>query len=279
MYYFYDLIFPIHKKPNMKVKSLLLGSIALLLLSITSTAATLTKALGRQFYQLLIYHIQDKSQESRMDKFLTEAYIPALHRNGIKTVGVFKTLNIDTAKDKKVYVFLPFKSLAEFQKTSKLMETDAQLIAKGSDYINAAYNETPYLRVESVLMEAFAGMPELKKPNFSNPKSERVYELRSYESPTEKLYRKKVSMFDKEEVEIFDRIGSQPIFYGEVLSGSKMPNLMYITTYSNMESREAHWKTFGSDPKWKRVSALPEYQHVVSKADITFLTPADYSDL
>jgi hypothetical protein len=265
MIYSFNLV-----KNHMKAKLLLCCSIALCLLTITSTAATLIKAPSRQFYQLLIYHVQDKNQESRMDKFLAEAYIPALHRNGIKTVG---------AKDKKIYVFLPFKSLTEFHKTSKLMETDAQLIAKGSDYINAAYNEAPYTRMESVLMEAFAGMPELKKPNFSNPKSERVYELRSYEGPTEKLYRKKVSMFDKEEVEIFDRIGSQPIFYAEVLSGSKMPNLMYITTYSDMASREEHWKTFGSDPKWKRVSALPEYQHVVSKADIIFLTSAEYSDL
>jgi len=263
----------------MKTKFIFLFSIILGFLSLHTEAKLLTAAPSRQIYQLLIYHVQDKNQEARMDKYLAEAYIPALHRNGVKTVGVFKTLNIDTAKDKKIYVFIPFKSLPEFLKVSKLTETDAQLAAKGSDYINAAYNEAPYQRVESILMEAFAGMPELKKPSFSNPKNERVYELRSYESPTEQLYRKKVSMFDKEEVEIFDRIGSQPIFYGEVLSGSKMPNLMYITTYSNMESRDEHWKVFSSDPKWKRVSALPEYQHVVSKADIIFLTPADYSEL
>jgi hypothetical protein len=263
----------------MKYKSLIFCGIAALLFSINALAAPKTPQPGRQFYQLVIYHVQDKDQESRMDKFLSEAYIPALHRAGIKTVGVFKTLNIDTARDKKIYVFLPYKSLTEFHKTTKLLDSDTQLASKGADYIDAPYNAAPYLRMESILMEAFAGMPTLKKPNFTNPKSERIYELRSYESATEKLYRKKVTMFDKEEVEIFDRIGSQPIFYGEVISGSKMPNLMYITTYSNMQSREEHWKVFGSDPKWKRISALPEYQHVVTKADIIYLTPADYSDL
>jgi hypothetical protein len=69
------------------------------------------------------------------------------------------------------------------------------------------------------------------------------------------------------------------MFYAEVLAGSRMPNLMYMTTYSSPESREAHWKTFSSDSEWKRISALPEYQHVVSKADIIFLVPANYSDL
>lgn len=263
----------------MKAKLLLIGSVALCLFTISLNAKSLVKPASRQIYQLLIYHIQDKNQEVRMDKYLSESYLPALHRSGIKTVGVFKTANIDTAKDKKIYVFIPFKSLTEFLKISKLTATDPQLAAQGKDYIDAAYNEAPYSRMESTLMEAFAGMPQLKKPSFSNPKSERIYELRSYESATEKLYRKKVSMFDKEEVEIFDRIGSQPIFYGEVISGSKMPNLMYITSYNNMQSRDEHWKTFGDDPKWKRVSTLPEYQKVVSKADIIFLTPADYSDL
>lgn len=262
----------------MKLRSLFLCSIALLLMTFAASAATQKKAPPREFYQLLVYHIKDKAQETRLDKFLSEAYLPALHRAGIKSVGVFKTLNIDTASDKKVYVFMPFKSLAAFHKTTKLLETDREIASKGADYLNAAYNDAPYIRIESILMEAFSEAPLMKVPRFSTPKSERIYELRSYESATEKLYRNKVSMFDKEEVEIFDRIGSQPVFYGEVIAGSRMPNLMYLTTYSNMESRTAQWKKFSDDPKWKRVSALPEYQHNVSKNDTRFLVPADYSD-
>ena len=69
------------------------------------------------------------------------------------------------------------------------------------------------------------------------------------------------------------------MFYGEVLAGSRMPNLMYMTTYSDKKSRDEHWKTFGDDPDWKKLTAMSEYQHNVSKADIEFLVPADYSDL
>lgn len=263
----------------MKLRSLFLCSIALLLMTFAASAATQKKAPPREFYQLLVYHIKDKAQETRLDKFLSEAYLPALHRAGIKSVGVFKTLNIDTASVKKVYVFMPFKSLAAFHKTTKLLETDREIASKGADYLNAVYNDAPYIRIESIMMEAFSEAPLMKVPSFSTPKSERIYELRSYESATEKLYRNKVSMFDKEEVEIFDRIGSQPVFYGEVIAGSRMPNLMYLTTYSNMESRTAQWKKFSDDPKWKRVSALAEYQHNVRKNDTRFLVPADYSDI
>ena len=163
----------------MKYKYLLLCSITLLLSALTATAIPLKKAPAREFYQLSVYHIKDKAQESRLDKFLSEAYLPALHRSGIKNVGVFKTLGIDTASDKKVYVFVPFKSMADFLKTSKLLETDKEVSSKGADYLNAAYNEPPYIRIETILMEAFSAAPLMKKPSFNTPKSERIYELRS----------------------------------------------------------------------------------------------------
>jgi hypothetical protein len=68
------------------------------------------------------------------------------------------------------------------------------------------------------------------------------------------------------------------VFYAEVLSGSHMPNLMYMTTFNSKEDRDKHWETFSNDPVWKTLVALPEYQHNVSKADIIFLHPAEYSD-
>lgn len=234
----------------------------------------------RQFYQLIIYHLKDKAQEERVDQYLSAAYLPAAHRAGIKTVGVFKNVGIDTAIDKKIYVLLTYSSLAEFNQINRKLENDQDVASKAGDYVNAAFNDVPYLRKESILMEAFTGAPILKKPAFENAKNERIYELRSYEGPTEKLYRNKLSMFnDGNEMEIFERIGSKPVFYGEVLAGSHMPNLMYMTTYSDRKSRDEHWKTFGNDPRWKELSAKPEYQHNVSKADIDFLFPTAYSDL
>ncbi len=58
-----------------------------------------------------------------------------------------------------------------------------------------------------------------------------------------------------------------------------MPNLMYMTTFENKASRDEHWKAFSADADWKKVSALPEYQHNVSKNDTMFLTPTDYSEI
>lgn len=265
----------------MKIKSLLSSLLAGFLITSLSLASTTSAKTppARQYYQLMIYHIKDKAQEQRIDKYLSEAYVPFLHNSGIKTVGVFKSANIDTVTDKKVYVFVPFKSLEEFSKISQTLQTDKDLVQNGSEYITSDYQNAPYIRKESILMQAFTGMPVLRKPEFKEPKSERLYELRSYESPTELANVAKVRMFNNEELEIFNRIGSQAVFYAQVLAGSRMPNLMYLTTYSSPASREEHWKTFGNDPKWKRISALPEYQKVVNRADIIFVVPADYSDL
>lgn len=123
-------------------------------------------------------------------------------------------------------------------------------------------------------------MPNYAVPDHSTPPSDRIYELRSYEGPTEKYYRKKVEMFNEGgEVKLFKNIGSQPVFFGEVISGSTMPNLMYLTTYSDMKSHDEHWDTFRNHPDWKTLSALEEYKHTVSHSVVQLLHPTEYSDL
>lgn len=263
---------------KLKLSSGILGTLLLLLNWPLLAAAAIAPA--KQFYELQVYHIKDKTQEERVDRYLSAAYLPAAHRLGLKNIGVFKTLGIDTAAHKKIYVLLSYRSLNEFHKISKQLQEDKTIAAQGKDYVDASYDNAPYLRKESILLEAFSGMPFLKIPNFTNAKTDRVYELRSYEGPTEKIFLNKVRMFNQgNEVGIFDSIGSQAIFYAEVLAGSRMPNLMYMTTYSDMKSRDEHWKAFGNHPDWKKLSVMPEYQHNVSKQDIDFLVPTEYSEL
>ena len=59
-----------------------------------------------------------------------------------------------------------------------------------------------------------------------------LYELRSYESPTEELHRIKVNMFNAGgEITLFKRLDFQAVFYADVLSGSQMPNLVYMVVF------------------------------------------------
>jgi hypothetical protein len=274
----------LHFRPlreSLSLKFFLSLLIATVMITNKTTAATNVSALppGKQIYQLMIYHIKDKSQETRIHQYLKDAWLPAAHRAGLQPVGVFKTRGLDTATDKKIYLLMSYRSLAEYQKKTAQINADKELQSSGSDYINAAYDNPPYNRKEVIMMVAFAGMPVLKKPVFTSSRADRIYELRSYEGATEKLYANKVSMFnDGNEMEIFDRIGSQPVFYGEVIAGNKMPNLMYMTSYSDLKSRDEHWKAFGNDPAWKKLSAMPQYQHNVSTLSLYYLVPTEYSD-
>lgn len=252
----------------------------LLLLMINISARAGAKPPAREFYEIKVYHLKDAAQEATVDKYLEQAFIPALHKAGIRKVGVFKPIGNDTAADRRIYVLVPYRSMDQFVKLPQLLAASREHAIAGKEYLEAGYDMAPYLRIESILLQAFTGQPQLTLSSLTGDKRERVYELRSYEGPTEALYRNKVQMFNKgDEVGLFKRLGFNAVFYGEVLSGSRMPNLMYMTTFENKASRDEHWKAFSSDPYWKKLSADPVYQHNVSGSTILFLYPVDYSDI
>jgi hypothetical protein len=230
------------------------------------------------YFELKVYHLKTARQEARVDSFLQQQYLPALRAAGVAPIGVFKPIGNDTAADRRIYVFTPFSSLKQWEQVGQT--TAPKLLAAGGSYENTVYNNPAYTRLETIFIKAFDEMTGLVAPKLDAPKSERVYELRSYEGASEKIFRNKVQMFNAGgEIKLFSRLGFNAIFYGEVLFGPKMPNLMYMTSFANMPDREAHWKAFGADPEWKKLSARPEYQNNVAHIDITFLRPAAYSDL
>ncbi len=233
-----------------------------------------------EFYSLIVYRIKDKVQEEKIDQYLKQAYLPALHRAGKTKIGVFKPVASDTvAFGKVVYVLTAFQSLDEFNKITADLTKDQKLLADGAAYFDSKYNVAPYDRMETILMRAFANMPMMETPKLTGPRSERIYELRSYEGPTEKLYWSKVKMFNTgDEIGLFKRLQFNAVFYAEVLAGGRMPNLIYMTTFENRASRDEHWKAFVDDAQWKKLVTIEEYKNTVSKSDIMLLAPTDYSD-
>lgn len=234
----------------------------------------------REYYALQVYYLENGEQEQRVDRYLQQAFLPALHRMGIKKVGVFKPVGNDTSSNRRIYVLIPFKKMEQFLEMPSKLGKDKTYQQSGNEYLNAPYNRPNYKRIETTLLQAFANMPVSEKPALKSPASDRIYELRSYEGATEKLYANKVDMFNAGgEITLFKRLGFNAVFYGEVIAGCHMPNLMYMTSFENMAERDQHWKTFIADPEWKELSARPHYQKNVSHADIYLLHQAEYSDL
>lgn len=235
----------------------------------------------QEFFAIRIYELKSAQQEARIDTFLQQAFLPALHRRHLTGIGVFKAIDNDTAAIRRVYVFIPLKDLDQFASLADDLLKDAQYLADGRSYLTSTYDDPPYIRMENILLKSFPDMPQHAAPWARQPFSaDRIYELRSYEGPSENYFANKVQMFNQGgEIALFDKLGFHAVFYASVLSGAHMPNLMYMTSFDNMAAREAHWKTFGADPTWKSLSSLPEYQHNVSHIDIVFLHPAPYSEL
>ena len=235
-------------------------------------------AQARNYYQIKIYHAKTEAQVARVEHYLQYAYMPAMHKLGVKSIGVFKPVEPDTA-DRLIYVLTPFRSFDELEAAPGKLLKDEQYLTDGKDYLDAVYNEAPYTRIETIILKAFPDMPGYAIPNLTGEKADRVYELRSYESPTEKYHVSKLKMFNEGgEVKLFKRLNFNAAFYGAVIAGTHMPNLMYMTTFNNKQDRDEHWKAFSSSPEWKALTADEQYLHNVSKNDTRFLHPVAFSD-
>ena len=255
----------------------------ILLLQATSllaqTSLSKSKASKREFYQLTTYHFTNTEQEKVIDNYLQKALLPALHKIELKNIGVFKSRSNDTSVEKTLYVLMPLKSLDDVVRIAAMLKADSNYQSTGAEFINALHTKPPYSRTETILLHAFALAPIVELPKLKGPRRERVYELRSYESATEKIFQNKVRMFnDGDEIGLFKRLNFNATFYGEVVAGGKMPNLMYMTCHEDSVARKANWKAFVDDPQWKKLTSMAEYKNNVSHIDIYFLYPTEYSD-
>src|SRR4051812_20652592 len=147
----------------------------------------------KDLYQIRVYRLKTNEQMQQLDQFLKDAYLPALHRAGIKKVGVLKPLTNDTAALKSVYVIIPFSSMKNFAGLGEKLKKDEAYWTAGKSFREAPSDHPPYERMESILLEAFNNQKHFILPE---KKAGNIFELRSYESPTEKLHDKKVAMFE-----------------------------------------------------------------------------------
>jgi hypothetical protein len=252
---------------------------ALFLLLFVSINAIVTGQPKQQYYEIKIYRIADKTQESTVDAYLKDAYLPAIHRAGIPVAGVFKPVEADTAFGKLIYVFVPFKSLDQYMQLADNLDKDKVYTQAGKAFLDAPFDKPSFVRYESIFLKAFSKMPVFRVPKYTTAPAERIYELRSYESATEAKAAKKIEMFNEGgEIQLFETVGSNAVFYGQVLLGSNKPRLIYMTTYADMKSHDEHWKAFVASEGWKKLSSMEEYKNTVTKALPYLLHPTSYSD-
>jgi hypothetical protein len=245
----------------------------------TAATASGTGGKARQYYELRKYFLQQGPQVQLTEKYVATALIPALNRMGIAPVGAF---NLSIGPETPVlYLLLPCPSLETLVNAELHLRTDQEFLAAADAFWNAPAGSPAFVRVESTLLIAFEGWPQVTVPPATAQKGKRIFQLRSYESASYRDHVRKVAMFHAGEFEIFRKVGFWNVFFGDALIGPRLPHLTYMLSFADLNQLNDLWAAFRDDPDWKKLNTVPEYtfEPIVSNITNLVLTPAAYSQI
>lgn len=241
-------------------------------------AAEAPAAAPREFYLMRRYSLMGGPQLKLTEGYFQDALIPALKRMGMGPVGAFKT---DIGPETPVYwVLIPGPAEALAMLDLRLAQDEAFMKA-AEPFWNATAAAPAFQRVESALLAAFEGWAKITPPASAATKAKRIFQLRTYESPSNGDHVRKVEMFHSGEFEIFLKAGFHPVFFGDTLVGARTPNLTYMLSFADTAELEAKWDVFRNDPAWKKLSGSPRYSSDQLVTNITnlILSPLGCSDI
>jgi hypothetical protein len=222
-------------------------------------------------------HNSEEDQPTRVADFIEKGLAPGLTRAGAKLAGVFSNV---IAPDGPYYVTLAqYASLAAMQ--------DALTKLSGDEAYQQELNKLspgrglPFVRVESSLLRSFDRMPEPAVPDTAEKRPPRIFELRTYESHSFTTLSRKIGMFNNGEMQIFQRLGMRPVFFGETIIGPRQPNLIYMLSYDNLDARDKLWRDFVSDPEWQKLRSQPHLSdaEIVANISNVILRPLVFSPI
>ena len=243
-----------------------------------STAASLSVAaensLKNNVFGLFYFYMRSGAQVERTTAYLRDVYLPAVKRHDI-TAGFFSPV----VGERSPYIL----SLAAYPSWSGIEKlhfdmADDKDFQKGWDAYNVI-GDPAYERMEVVLLYAFDKIPVISVAPAEGRQTSRIFELRIYESPSEKALARKIKMFEDGEAGIFKRLGMAPVFFGRNISGPRMPCLTYMLSFDDLAARDRLWRAFSSDPEWQKLRATPGLSdaEIVSNITNTILRPLPFS--
>jgi hypothetical protein len=237
----------------------------------------LSQSPARQYIELWRYHLLPGTKARAFSAFIGDAAIPAMNRAGVGRVGAFNVVYGENAPS--LLLVLAHQTLDSVVSLRDRLASDAVYARAGEAIIDAPLSDPPFVRVESTLLRAFDAMPTLEPSAGAGTGKSRIFELRTYESHSDRAALNKLKMFNAGEVPIFRRAGLAPVFFGETLVGANMPSLIYMLAFSDMSARDKAWAAFSQDPEWKTLSADPQYRDNVSAISDIILQPTPYSQI
>jgi hypothetical protein len=264
----------------MERRQFLAASLAASAVTLTGNATAQTQSAGkREYYQIRRYSLMSGPQLRLTEDYFGKALIPALSRMGMGPVGAFK-LDIGP-ETPQFYLLVPGASPDALATLDLQLAKDEDFLKLAAPYWNATAAAPAFQRIETSLLAAFEGWPRITPPASSANKGKRIFQLRTYESPSNFEHVRKVEMFHSGEFDYFQKAGCHPVFFGDTLIGPRMPCLTYMLSFADYAELDANWAKFRADPDWKKLSADPRYAFdtIVSNISNLVLSPLSCSQI
>jgi len=231
------------------------------------------KSMNPFYIEFFYIHMQNGSQPPRMVKWLENRLLPICQKHAFGPMGFF---NVDIgSKLPTTLVVFSYPSLSDMEARWGKLNSDPEYAAAVAE---ADRDEPAFHRTESMLLSSTTFCPPfLPTPAGEPPR--KLYELRVYESPTNRQLIFLHDRFTGGEIEIFHKSGIHPVLYANTIFGPDQPNLVYLIPFESAAHRESAWAAFRADPDWIKLrdESIQRGGEIVRNITTSFLSPLSFS--
>jgi hypothetical protein len=226
-----------------------------------------------QFYVLEQLFCKSGTQLPRIHEFMSKAMLPALEK--VHTGPKICLEALVAPHMPQFAAIYGFESLDQMWETHTKLFGDPELLKRYGEFESGP--EAPFEQQTNSLLRAADYSPEIAASPAGAPA--RIFELRTYHSPTGRQLRALHERFAGPEIRIFHRCGIYPVLYSSMLFGANLPNLTYLIPFENLAAREKAWTAFAADPEWVKVrqESVDKYGQISSVIQISLYKAAPYS--
>ena len=80
-----------------------------------------------------------------------------------------------------------------------------------------------------------------------------LYELRHYDIESSRGLEQVAGRFDDHILQIWKRLGIEPVGFWSVIIGTPIPRLTYLLAWEDLGQRQMLWDAFDADPEWQQI--------------------------
>jgi hypothetical protein len=233
------------------------------------------KPMSSSYVEFFYIHMQNGGQVARLAPWLEKRLMPLCQKHGFGAMGFFNVTvgpNMPSA-----LIIFSYPSLADMEAQWGKLNSDPDYKA-AVDEIEK--DEPAFYRTEATLLRSTAFCPPFAATPAGDP-AHKIYELRTYESPTHRQLEYLHDRFAGGEIDIFHKTGIHPVLYGDTVFGPNQPNMTYLIPFESEAHREKAWAAFSADPEWIKIRAASVQRggEIVRNITNQFLSPARFSML